>query len=102
MDRLQFVVPVRIVAEPGQPVTEIYDVEEALAFLENWPGGRQGPVYQTALNGCSAAIADQMSVEDARTSFVSFARITKILAKDAFEKIAINIDGEMLPLPPKY
>ena len=69
MHRLQFVVPVRIVAVAGEPVVEIYGVESALAFLQNWPVGRQGPVFQAAMNCCFGAANDLMSAEDARKSF---------------------------------
>ncbi len=102
MDELQFFVPVRIIPEPGQPVIEIYGVADALAFLRSWPTGRQGPVYKAALNCCSGAFDGMISTEDARKSFANFARITGILAKDAFEKIAINKDGEVLPLPTQH
>ncbi|GLS32679.1 Protein of unknown function [Mesorhizobium albiziae] len=102
MDELQFFVPVRVVPEPGQPVTEIYGVEEALIFLRNWPSGRQGPVYKAAFNCCSGAMDGMIKPDDARKSFANFARITGILANDAFEKIAINKDGEVLPLPSQY
>ncbi|TGW05744.1 DUF982 domain-containing protein, partial [Mesorhizobium sp. M2D.F.Ca.ET.145.01.1.1] len=37
MDRLQFEVPVRIAPGPGLPVEEIYGVEQALDFLQDWP-----------------------------------------------------------------
>lgn len=102
MDELQFFVPVRVMPEPGQSVIEIYGVEEALTFLRSWPKGRQGPVYKAALNCCTGAIDGMMKTEDARKSFANFARITGILAKDAFEKIAIDRDGEVLPLPPQH
>ncbi|MCV3239165.1 DUF982 domain-containing protein [Mesorhizobium sp. ZC-5] len=102
MDRLQFFVPVRIIAEADQPVTEIYDVDDALTFLEAWPVGRKGPIYQTALSCCAAAKHDSVPTEDARKAFASFARITGILANDSFEKVAIDRDGEVLPLPPRH
>ena len=49
MDRMQFPLPVRIVTEAGEAVTEIYDVEEALTFLQNWPAARGSPIFQRAL-----------------------------------------------------
>ena len=81
MNRLQFFSPVRIVLGPGHRVEEIDSVAEAMAFLKNWPVGRRGPVYLCAVNCCSAAMAGQMSAEEARKSFSSFARITG-LSKD--------------------
>ena len=83
MDRLQFVIPVRIRKEPEATVDEVYSVNQALDFLIGWPGTTQGPVYETALNACLAASVDEVSAEDARTAFISFARFSNILAKDA-------------------
>lgn len=99
MHKLQFVVPVRIVVEAGEPVVEIYDVAAALTFLQNWPVGRQGPVFQTAMNGCFDAMNDLMSAEDARKSFVGFARISGILARDMPDAVVVDRDGEIRPLP---
>lgn len=99
MDNLQFVVPVRIVAEPGQPVTEIYSVEQALTFLQNWPAGRQGPVFQAALNACFGTTVEQSTTESARKSFTAFARLSGILAKDSPEAVIVSLDGEVRPLP---
>ncbi len=79
MDRLQFFSPVRVVRSPAHPVEEIENVAAALAFLRAWPVGRRGPVYRCALNCCSAAMAAQMSAEEARKSFAGFARITGLL-----------------------
>jgi hypothetical protein len=82
VDRLRFREPVRVLAAPGQPIDDIRSVEQALYFLQQWPGARQGPVYRAALNACSAAIAAQISTEDARKSFASFARITGTLVEE--------------------
>lgn len=79
MDRLQFFSPVRVSRGPGQSVEEIENVVEAIVFLREWPVGRRGPVYRCALNCCSAAMAAQMSAEEARKSFAGFARITGLL-----------------------
>lgn len=99
MHRLQFVVPVRIVIEAGAPIVEIHDVAAALAFLQNWPVGGQGPVFETAMKCCRGAMNHQMSAEDARTSFAGFARITGILARDMPDAIVVDRDGEIGPLP---
>lgn len=53
---------------------------EAMEFLKRWPKGRRGPVFRCAERSCNAAIAGQMSVELARQSFTSFARIAGVLA----------------------
>ncbi|WP_192360614.1 DUF982 domain-containing protein [Mesorhizobium mediterraneum] len=82
MNRLQFFTPVRISREQGKPVEEIDSVNEAMTFLRHWPKGRRGPVYQCALNCCAAALAGQMSAEEARKAFTGFARITRLLDDD--------------------
>ncbi|WP_183831924.1 DUF982 domain-containing protein [Aquamicrobium lusatiense] len=79
MDRLQFFSPVRVSLGRGQPVHTIENVTDALVFLREWPIGRRGPVYRCALNCCAAAMAAQMSAEEARKSFAGFARITGLL-----------------------
>ncbi len=79
MDRLQFFSPVRISLGRGEAVYTIENVSEALVFLREWPIGRRGPVYRCALNCCAAAMAAQMSAEEARKSFAGFARITGLL-----------------------
>jgi hypothetical protein len=79
MDRLQFLSSVRVSRGTGHPVEEVENVADALAFLREWPVGRRGPVYRCALNCCSAAMAAQMSAEEARKSFAGFARITGLL-----------------------
>jgi hypothetical protein len=94
MDRLQFLSPVRVSRGAGHPVEEIETVADAMAFLREWPMGRRGPVFRCALNCCSAAMAAQMSAEEARKSFAGFARITGLLvdkgpkpaAADPFER----------------
>jgi hypothetical protein len=79
MDRLQFFSPVRVSKGHGHPVEDIENVVEAMAFLREWPVGRRGPVFRCALNCCAAAMAAQMNAEEARKSFVGFARITGLL-----------------------
>jgi hypothetical protein len=82
MDRMQFPLPVRIVTEPGEPVTEIYDVEQALTFLQNWPAARGSPIFQRALNACFAVTIDEGTAQDARKALAGFARIAGVLARD--------------------
>lgn len=79
MDRLHFFSPVRITRGQGHPLEEVDSVAEAMVFLRKWPTGRRGPVYQCALNCCSAALSGQMSSEEARKAFTGFARITRLL-----------------------
>ena len=79
MDRLQFFSPVRLSRGRDHLVVEVENVADALVFLREWPAGRRGPVYRCALNCCTAAMASQMSAEEARKSFSGFARITGLL-----------------------
>jgi hypothetical protein len=82
MDRLQFKVPVRVAPVPGMPVEEIYSVEQALDFLQEWPAGRQGPMYQKAFNACFGATVDVVNTEDACRAFMAFCRASGLIAKD--------------------
>ena len=82
MDRLQFEVPVRIMPAPGLPVEEIYSVEQALDFLQDWPKRRQGKVYETAFNACFGATVDVASAEEACRAFMTFCRVSGLLARD--------------------
>ncbi|TGQ54108.1 DUF982 domain-containing protein [Mesorhizobium sp. M1C.F.Ca.ET.193.01.1.1] len=81
MDRLQFEVPVRITPAPGLPVEEIYSVEQALDFLQDWPK-RKGKVYDAAFNACFGATVDVASAEDACRAFMAFCRVSGLLASD--------------------
>ncbi|MFU0505821.1 DUF982 domain-containing protein [Pseudaminobacter sp. NGMCC 1.201702] len=101
MDRLQFVIPVRIRTMPGACVDEVYSVSQALDLLIDWPGTRQGPIYQTALNACLAATVEEVPTEDARRAFVSFARFSNILAKDAPNAVSLTSDGDLRPMANK-
>lgn len=82
MEKMRFFVPVRLVLA-DTTVQEIDDIEQALKFLRNWPADRRGPVYQAALNGCTAARQGHLTAEEARKSLSGFARITGILDRDA-------------------
>ncbi len=84
MDRLSFFSTVHVRRDKDYPIEEIDSVVEAMAFLREWPVGRRGPVYRCALNSCSAAMAAQMTAEEARRSFASFARITGLLIEEGF------------------
>jgi hypothetical protein len=98
MDKLQFTEPVRIKAGSTAHVAEIYDVDDALTFLQNWQTGRLGPLYQAAMNSCVAAKSDDAAVEEARKDFLKFAYIAGILAKDEPHSPAIDNGGQLKPL----
>ena len=95
MDKLDFIVPVRIVPEPDEPVTEIYGIDEALTFLQNCPEDLQGRTHQMALNYCLGAKVDLYSTEDARRAFAGFCRITGIAARDIPQSFVVDVDGEV-------
>ncbi len=95
MDKFEFVVPVRLVPHPDEPVTEIYNVDEALSFLQNWDGDQQSPVYQVALNRCFGAKVDLSSTEDARRALAGFCRNAGISARDMPHAVMVDVDGEI-------
>ncbi|MGN6142231.1 MAG: DUF982 domain-containing protein [Mesorhizobium sp.] len=95
MNRLQFFSPVRLSRGHGHPVEEIDSVADAMVFLREWPKGRRGPVYRCALNCCTAAMASQMSAEEARKSFAGFARITGLLVDGGPSPVVAERHGTM-------
>lgn len=98
MHKLHFAIPVRIVRSFGQPVEEIYSVEQALDFLQDWPVGRQGPLYQAAFDACFAASVDVVATEEACRAFSAFCRISGIMAKDMLLPGEAGTAGKALPL----
>ena len=78
MNAALFRVPVRLHVEGA--TFEVGSLNDALAFLREWPASRRGPVYHCALKGCEAALSGAVTVEDARRALESFAKITGILA----------------------
>jgi Protein of unknown function (DUF982) len=79
MDDLSFFAPVCV--KTGDSVQVIGSVRRALRFLNEWPPDRRGPAFGCALRSADAAIAGQLSVQQARQAFLSFAGITSILVK---------------------
>jgi hypothetical protein len=80
MDRLPFEIPVCI--KIGSTTREVKTVRGACECLIDWPHGRRGPIYQTAMRACEAALAGDVSVECARSAFLGFARVSGILVKE--------------------
>jgi hypothetical protein len=97
MNKSQFAIPVRITGAAGQPVEEIYSVVQALDFLQEWPVGRQGPLYQGAFDACFAASVDVVSTEDACRAFSAFCRVSGIMARDML--LPGETGAESVPLP---
>ena len=98
MNTLQFQMPVRIIPERGGPVTEIYEVEEALAFLQNRTEGLESPLYQKALNSCFDAIIDLETTADARAAFTAYARVAGILARDSTQPAIASANEAGTPI----
>lgn len=94
MNRLQFVVPVRLSRGPGHPIKEIEGVAEAIAFLREWPTGRRGPVFNCAMNCCLAADGGQISTDDARRSFAGFIRISGMLVDERIGHYVVDHSHE--------
>lgn len=96
MTSLAFLVPVQV--KTNGVIHEINTVREALVFLNQWPKPRRGPVYSCAVRSCYAAIAGQMTTDQARKAFVGFARIARILAESDFP---LPTDAKAAERPPK-
>ncbi|TRD05299.1 DUF982 domain-containing protein [Mesorhizobium sp. WSM4303] len=86
MTSLAFRAPVQV--KTSDAIHDINSVREALVFLNQWPKGRRGPIYSCAVRSCNAAIAKQMTTEQARQAFVGFARIAGVLAISDFSPLA--------------
>jgi Protein of unknown function (DUF982) len=94
MNDLSFFTPVCVKTDDS--VQLIGSVRDALRFLYEWPPDRRGPAFGCALRSADAAIAAQLSVEQARQAFVSFAGITGILVKtDAARCGAVRKDWDV-------
>lgn len=96
MNKSQFAIPVRITGTVDQTVEEIYSVEQALDFLQEWPVGRQGPLYQAAFDACFGASVDVVSAEDACRAFSAFCRVSGIMARDML--LPGETQAESMPL----
>jgi len=88
MKNLPFLAPV--VVKVDGTVLEVGSVADAFRFLRRWPTGRRGPVFGCAFNSCNAAFSGQLSAEQARQAFASFARISGILVRTGETVIPIE------------
>ena len=95
MDELSFFAPVCV--KTGNRLQFIGSVCDALRLLYEWPPECRGPAFGCALRSADAAIAGQLSVEQARQAFLSFAGITGILAKSDAATIADASKGLECP-----
>lgn len=69
-------------------VRDIATLDEANAFLTEWPANRRGAAHLTASKACTSALAGQASSEIARRAFAAFARRSGVLAPDLDDMIA--------------
>ena len=82
MDRMPFQTSVFISTGPAT-TREVKSVRGACECLIDWPQGRRGPIYQTAVRACEAALAHEVPVSCARSAFVGFASVSGILVTNA-------------------
>jgi hypothetical protein len=78
MDDLSFFAPVCV--KTGDSVQVIESVGDALRFLHEWPLERRGSAFRCAFRSAEAAIAGQLSVEQAQHAFARFAGVIGILS----------------------
>lgn len=98
--------PVTVLVGPGAH-RELASLFDLLEFLNEWPSARRGPIYVTAYKACNAALAGQLTTEQARQSFVAFARVSNalpgsahrshVMAHGAGRTAAVEVNG--LPTP---
>ena len=74
METRSFRMAVRVRLE--EKSIDVSTVDEAVRFLEEWPERRRGPVHRCALLACMACMRGTMGIEEARSAFESFVRIT--------------------------
>jgi len=98
MHKLHFAVPVRVTGSFGNTIEEIYSVDQALDFLQEWPTGRQGPLYQAAFDACFGASVDVVPTEEACRAFAAFCRVSNIMARDMMAPSEVEAEGRGLPL----
>lgn len=98
MHKLHFAIPVRVTGPSGNMIEEIYSVDQALDFLQDWPVGRQGPLYQAAFDACFGASVDVVSTEEAWRAFSAFCRVSRIMARDMMMPGEAEPEGRGLPV----
>lgn len=67
------------VKDDNQIVHEITCIEDALAFLYEWPACRRGTIYETAVKACQAALEGNLTRVGAGRSFRGFAKSARVL-----------------------
>ncbi|WP_378944630.1 DUF982 domain-containing protein [Mesorhizobium sp. ANAO-SY3R2] len=72
-------------------IREITCIDDALAFLGDWPENRRGPIYHAASRACHAARCGHVQLEGARAALQTFARSAGVL-----EQAPVSIEPWML------
>ncbi|MGC4026572.1 MAG: DUF982 domain-containing protein [Mesorhizobium sp.] len=81
MNSITFETPVAVDAGFGARV-EIRTLMDMQRFLTDWPPSRRTSVYSTAVWACEAARHGQLTAEQAKRAFESFAKCHQILWPD--------------------
>jgi hypothetical protein len=63
-------------------IRSVGSVEEAMAFLANWPVMERGPLYYVAANSIESARVGAITPDDARKALVEFLDDVDALAED--------------------
>lgn len=58
---------------------DLCTVEDIIEFLEEWPPARRGPLREDVRRLCLAVYAGEATAEEARATFVAFARLMNVL-----------------------
>lgn len=82
MNPHQFAIPIRIVPRAGEPVLEIFNVDEAVDFLISRPEGDHDIERQKAVDACFAVTLGIGSLESARWMLLRYARDAGVISRD--------------------
>lgn len=78
MNSMTFETPISVDAGLATRV-EIRTLMDMQRFLTDWPPSRRTSIYSTAVRACEAARHGQLTAEQARRAFESFAKSHQIL-----------------------
>jgi hypothetical protein len=94
----QFDEPVLVFVGLSYPL-KIESVAEAHTFLSEWPLSKRDAAHEVALNACKAALAEEIDLEKARTTFAAFAKLHCILAPETSDLVAARATGAVSNRP---
>lgn len=67
---------------------DVHTLMDMHRFLTDWPPSRRTSVYSTTVRACEAARQGHLTAEQARRSFIEFAKVHDILWPDTDALIA--------------